>query len=149
MLIIRDDYEAVGHLGRNSVLAEVRQEFWVMEARSTIKMLFSRDIKGYQARCHEQKMADLPTGCTVSGEAPVTSVGMDLFCPFDVTHAGSSVKRYRVVFTCQFSCAIRPELVFTIYWPVVDISQFIFNLLFRSSPYGRLSMKQTKHNPIA
>jgi hypothetical protein len=111
-LILSSAHNMVGHLGRNSILAEVRQRFWIIHASSLIKELVRKCVvcRRYQARCLDQKMADLPVDRTIAGNPPFTRVGMDYFGPIEVKRGRSVTKRYGVVFTCLSSRAIHLEV---------------------------------------
>ncbi|XP_067664246.1 cartilage matrix protein-like [Haliotis asinina] len=75
-LIIRDIHNQVGHLGKNVMLAILRQEYWILHASTLIKNLVAKCVicRKYQAREIEQKISDLPLGRVTPDEPPFTSV---------------------------------------------------------------------------
>ena len=83
-MILRSIHESVGHLGRNSILSEARQHFWIIGASKLIRTLIRKCTicRRYKARLQDQKMADLPIDRTLAGEAPFTRTGVDYFGPF-------------------------------------------------------------------
>jgi len=110
-LILRSVHHALGHLGRNSILAEVRQRFWIVRASALIRQLLSKCVicRKYRSQVLQQKMADLPLDRTVSEEPPFSRVGVDYFGPFHVKRGRSTVKRYGVIFTCLSTRAVHLE----------------------------------------
>ena len=111
-LILISAHQKVGHLGKNSILAETRQTYWIIRAGSMIRQMLSRCVicRRYRAKGLEQKMADLPADRTIAGEPPFSRVGVDYFGPFLVKRGRGVVKRYGVVFTCLSIRAIHLEV---------------------------------------
>ena len=58
-----------------------------------------------------KKMSDLPSARVTAGNPPFTSVGVDLFKPFEVKQGRSLRKRYGVVFVCLAIKAVHIEIV--------------------------------------
>ena len=111
-LIVKDVHEKVGHQGKNHVLAELRQTYWILNARATVKSILHKcnTCRRYQANSEKQKMADLPECRVVSQEPAFSRTGMDYFGPFETKQGRSSRKRYGVIFTCFNSRAIHIEI---------------------------------------
>ncbi|CAC5382832.1 unnamed protein product [Mytilus coruscus] len=111
-LIIEDIHRSVGHLGKNSILAELRQKFWIIGASSIIKGIVSKCVicRKYCAPFVDQKMANLPKERLISDKPPFTMVGMDFFGPFQIKQGRSLVKRYGVIFTCLSIRAVHLEI---------------------------------------
>ena len=61
-LIIREYHEMSGHSGLDYVLSLLRQRFWIIKARSTIRRVLNScfNCRRRQAPVGTQKMADLP-----------------------------------------------------------------------------------------
>ena len=61
-LIIRHIHQQVGHQGRNHVLAELRQKYWIIRAGVAVRSLLNQCVmcRKYKAKTGKQKMADLP-----------------------------------------------------------------------------------------
>ena len=111
-LILHEVHQSVGHMGKNFMLANLRQRYWIIGASSAIKTMVSKCIqcRRYQAPVEQQKMASLPVDRLVADEPPFSRVGMDFFGPFEVKQGRRVVKRYGVVFTCLAIRAVHLEL---------------------------------------
>ncbi|XP_006822430.1 uncharacterized protein LOC102801455, partial [Saccoglossus kowalevskii] len=111
-LILEDIHRCVGHLGRNSMLAKLRQKYWILCANTLIRQIVSRCVccRRYRARAGEQMMANLPIDRLTPGEAPFNRTGADYFGPLEVKRERSRVKRYGIVFTCLTTRAIHLEV---------------------------------------
>jgi hypothetical protein len=61
-LILEDVHRRVGHLGRNSMTAELRKMYWIPQAALLIKGIISKCVlcRKYRSDTCSQKMADLP-----------------------------------------------------------------------------------------
>ncbi|XP_069128774.1 uncharacterized protein [Argopecten irradians] len=111
-LLIRDAHKACGHLGKNTVLAFLRQQYWIIGVRTRLKSILSKCVicRKYRAPRCQQKMADLPEERLASDEPPFSRVGMDFFGPFELKRGRSIVKRYGVIFTCLVTRAVHLEV---------------------------------------
>ena len=109
-LIIRHIHEANGHIGRYHTLSILRENYWVVNANSTVRTVLSRCVtcKKSKASTVEQKMADLPEE-RVTPMPPFTFSGVDYFGPFTIKEKRSMLKRYGIIFTCFASRAIHLE----------------------------------------
>ena len=114
-LIIRDIHQRVHHQGRNHVLAELRQKFWVINARAKVKSVLGRCVicRKHQAPVGRQKMADLPTYRVQADEPAFTITGVDYFGPFQIRQGRVNRKRYGIIFTCMNSRAVHIEIAHT------------------------------------
>lgn len=110
VLVIRDTHKYLGHSGTEHVLSEVRQRFWIVGARRTIKSVLRQCVicKRLTGQLCGQKMADLPMDRVTPGK-PFSSVGIDCFGPFQVKIGRSRVKRYGCIFTCLTTRAVHIE----------------------------------------
>ena len=76
-LIIKDTHEKIGHCGREYVLSEVRQRYWIIGIRPTIRHVLNSCF-GCRKRCAplpcEQKMAYIPQSYVTPGDPPLTYV---------------------------------------------------------------------------
>ncbi len=81
-LILRDIHVNLAHAGRNHVLAQLREKFWVIHANSAVRQLISKCVTCRKLRTPvlEQKMADLPPD-RGSMAPPFTYTGVDFFGP--------------------------------------------------------------------
>ena len=111
-LIVKDAHEKLGHSGREYVLSDIRQKYWIVGARSTVRRVLSGcfDCKRRCAPPCGQKMADLPENRVTPGDAPFTYVGVDFFGPFFVKRGRSQLKRYGCLFTCFAIRAVHIEV---------------------------------------
>ena len=111
-LVIRHIHQLVGHQGRNHVLAELRQKYWIINAGSLIRSMLRRCVqcRKYVARTGKQKMADLPSHRLHPDEGAFTRTGLDYFGPFEIKQGRVLKKRYGVMFTCMSSRAVHLEV---------------------------------------
>ena len=83
-LVMRDAHQRLGHLGKNAMLAKVRERYWIFGANQLAKRI-SRECcicRKHHAKPCEQGMADLPD-CRLNADgAPFENAGMDYFGPF-------------------------------------------------------------------
>lgn len=111
-LLLDDAHKSCGHLGKNTVLAFIRQKYWIIGARTHLKSLLSKCVtcRKYRAPCSKQKMANLPGERLAADEPPFSRIGMDFFGPFELKRGRSVIKRYGVIFTCLVSRAVHLEV---------------------------------------
>ena len=111
-LLIRDIHQRTGHQGRNHILAELRQRYWIIKAGVAVKSLINKCVtcRKCQAGPGKQKMADLPAYRVQPDQPPFTHTGVDYFGPFEIKYGRAIRKRYGVVFTCLTSRAIHIEV---------------------------------------
>ena len=110
-LIMHNAHETTGHGGRNFMLANLYQKYWIIGANSLARRVIHRCVvcRKQRARVCEQQMADLPQDRVTAENPPFTCVGVDYFGPFLVKRGRSVVKRYGVMFTCLSTRAIHLE----------------------------------------
>lgn len=109
-LILQSIHQQTGHGGRNHMLSELRQRFWIPGASTAIRRTLSKCVvcRRLNAAPGYQRMADLPQDRVSPDEPPFTRVGVDFFGPFEVKRGRATMKRYGVIFTCL---AVRAEEV--------------------------------------
>lgn len=124
-LIVTDAHIQSGHSGQEHVLSLIRNNFWIIKARTTVRKLTSRCIacKRRQAKPSNQKMADLPLERVTPDKPPFSFVGVDCFGPFLVKRGRSQVKRYGILYTCLALRAIHIEVLHS-----MDTDSFINSL---------------------
>ena len=100
-LIIREEHERCGHLGREHVLAELRQQYWILNGRAAIQRIINScfTCKVKKAKKVEPFMADLPEGRLAIGKAPFSNCGVDLFGPILIKQGRKRLKRWGTIFT--------------------------------------------------
>ena len=62
VLILRQIHSSLLHSGRNPMLANLREQFWLIHAPSAIRKIISKFVtcRRYMSKVEEQKMASLP-----------------------------------------------------------------------------------------
>lgn len=111
-LLLRQIHASVGHLGRESILSNLRKKYWIVRANSMARKIVNECVlcKKIQGKTGTQLMADLPS-TRVQGDLPAfTNTGVDYFGPFFVSHGRKQEKRYGVIFTCMTSRAAHIEV---------------------------------------
>ncbi|KAL7880839.1 hypothetical protein SRHO_G00030930 [Serrasalmus rhombeus] len=100
------------HAGRNHMLAQLTQRFWIPGANGTIRRFLSTCVtcKRLHGTAGKQLMADLPKCRVLPDDPPFTRVGVDYFGPFLVKRGRGQEKRYGVIFTCLAIRAVHLEV---------------------------------------
>ena len=112
-LIVRYYHMRSGHSGQEYVLGLLRERFWIVKARVTVRRVLRGcfDCKRRQKTLGEQKKADLPVDRVTPDKPPFSFVGVDCFVPFLVKHDRSLVKRYGLMLICFVIRAVHLEVV--------------------------------------
>ena len=111
-LITKYYHEKCHHQGKNHVLNEVRQKYWIIKGGIIVKRILKQCTvcRRHQSKPGNQKMADLPPSRVTACEPPFTYTGIDYFGPFEIKQGRSMKKRYGVIFTCMNSRAVHLEI---------------------------------------
>ena len=111
-LIIKYYHHISGHSGLEYTLALIRQRYWIINARSTVRSVLNEcfSCRKRQAPTSQQKMANLPEDRVTPSKPPFTYTGLDCFGPFEVRRGRTNVKRYGVIFTCLTLRAVHIEV---------------------------------------
>ena len=111
VLLIRDVHQRLGHIGRNHVIAALREKYWIVSANSAVRSVIAKCVfcRRHHGCKNAQKMADLPTA-RVTAAPPFTFTGVDYFGPFVVKNGRREIKLYGVLFTCLASRAVHLEV---------------------------------------
>ncbi len=111
-LVLRHIHDVTAHAGRNHMLAQLRQRFWIPGASGAIRNFLSKCVicKKLHGTAGKQLMADLPKCRVLPDDPPFTRVGVDYFGPFLVKRGRGQIKRYGVIFTCLAIRAIHLEV---------------------------------------
>lgn len=111
-IIIREQHVCVGHMGIEATLANIRQKYWVIKGRQTVKAVIRDCVfcKKMHSKLMTQKMADLPRQRFEYQEPPFSSTAVDYFGPIEVKIGRSVCKRWGCLFTCLSSRAVHLEV---------------------------------------
>ena len=111
-LIIRYYHEKCNHNSFNIVMNEVRQKYWILGLRNTLRNLAYKcfECRKLRANLVSPAMADLPVGCLAYLQRPFTHCGVDYFGPLFVKIGRRREKRWGVIFTCLTTRAVHLEL---------------------------------------
>ncbi|KAK3102609.1 hypothetical protein FSP39_012632 [Pinctada imbricata] len=118
-LLVRKHHTDVYHQGRHLTEGRVRSSgVWITGCKRLVssvihKYVVCRKLRGNLAA---QKMSDLPVDRVTPGQPPFTSVGIDIFGPWEVvtrrTRGGSAnSKRWAALFTCMATRAVHIEVI--------------------------------------
>ncbi|XP_048245270.1 uncharacterized protein LOC125376894 [Haliotis rufescens] len=111
-LIMEDMHIKSAHCGQEHMIALVRQQYWLVNARKIAKQVLRscRDCHRRRAKPTIVKMADVPI-CRISAfEGVFAHTGVDYFGPLMVKERRSTVKRWGCLFTCLSTRAVHIEL---------------------------------------
>ena len=113
-ILIRNLHETNGHCGVEQVLSLLREQFWIVKARSAIKKILRTCVhcRKQMGPKVNQQMGDLPKVRLTPYEPPFSYSGVDYFGPFYVKRGRGRVmeKRWGVIFVCMNSRAVHLEL---------------------------------------
>lgn len=107
-------HERLCHAGTQQVLAALRDKYWIVRGRQTVRARLSRcpNCAIFRAQSFSQPPAPLPSS-RVRPSRPFSNTGVDLGGPLLARGEarGQSCKFYFAVFTCAVTRAIHLELV--------------------------------------
>ena len=111
-LVIRYYHGLVGHMGQESVLACLREKFWILKGKANIHRVIRScvDCQRKKKPTCKQMMANLSQDRVKAYELPFTHVSVDFFGPIEVKQKRSCVKRYGCLFTCFNTPAVHIEI---------------------------------------
>ncbi|XP_062558025.1 uncharacterized protein LOC134222898 [Armigeres subalbatus] len=111
--LIMHYHEKYGHANRETVFNELRQKFWITNARAAILKATKECVWCRVYRCVPQvpMMAPLPVQRITSHLRPFSAVGVDYLGPVEVTVGRRKEKRWIAVFTCMAVRAVHLEVV--------------------------------------
>ena len=111
-LLMQHYHEKFAHKGTETVLNDLRQKFWILNARAAVKLVFRncQKCKNERAKPKPPLMGQLPIPRVTSGLRAFTNTGLDYFGPINVTIGRRTEKRWGVLFTCMAVRAVRLEL---------------------------------------
>ncbi|GFS54408.1 integrase catalytic domain-containing protein [Trichonephila clavipes] len=108
-LMVRDSHEKVFHGGVSETLLEIRERFWLIKRRQTVKNILKKCFicKRFSSTSGVQVTAPLPA-LRVEQSAPFSVVGIEFGGPL---YTKDEKKHYIVLFTCAVTRAFNLELV--------------------------------------
>ena len=115
-IIISELHISFGHPAQQALLAIVRQRFWPLSAKTTIRRIIHQCIRCYRAKpLHlDQFMGNLPNK-RITPSHPFENCGVDYAGPLNIklskTRKPSTTKAYIAIFVCFSTKAIHIELV--------------------------------------
>jgi len=115
-LLIDHQHRKSGHIGREFVLNELRQRFWILGARAAVRKSWAncQHCQIRRANIHPPQMGQLPIERLERCDRPFTFTGVDYFGPIDVVVGRSRQKRYGALFTCLSTRAVHVEVSHTL-----------------------------------
>jgi hypothetical protein len=112
-LIARHYHIQAAHGHQEAVVNELKQKYWLIKLRPTVKHVTSKCMLCRLRRAKPQipRMGDLPPARMAHHQRAFTHCGVDLFGPMEVTIGRRREKRYAVLFTCLTVRAVHIEIV--------------------------------------
>ncbi|XP_055534128.1 uncharacterized protein LOC129723753 [Wyeomyia smithii] len=109
-------HEKYGHAYRETVFNELRQKFWIQNARTAIRRATEACVWCKVNRCVPAAplMAPLPVQRTTSHLRPFSAVGVDYLGPVEVAIGRRIEKRWAAVFTCMAVRAVHLDVVYSL-----------------------------------
>ncbi|XP_068242326.1 uncharacterized protein [Palaemon carinicauda] len=94
-LLIQHEHELLAHSGRNHVLSNLRQKYWIINANATVRNVLFHCVtcRKLKEPALSQKMADLPAD-RLEPSPPFSNVGIDLFGPYYIKEGRKELKRF-------------------------------------------------------
>lgn len=115
-LYLQREHERAAHANNERVVNDVRQKFWVLRLRPSIRTIASTCRLCYLRRTqpHAPAFGDLPVARLTPYQRPFTYAATDYFGPLWVTIGRRREKRWVALFTCLTTRAVHLELVHTL-----------------------------------
>ncbi|XP_060808788.1 uncharacterized protein LOC106133502 isoform X2 [Amyelois transitella] len=112
-LLIQSYHEKAVHANNALVINEIRQRFWIVGLRNTIRSIVNKCIlcRIRKAQPMNPIMGDLPPQRLAHHQRPFTYTGIDYFGPITVTIGRRHEKRYVALLTCLTCRALHLELL--------------------------------------
>ena len=125
-LVIKEEHTQVHHNGVKSTLNGVRETYWVLRGRETIKCVLKRCVicKKVEGKAYQSPREPSLPSSRVSDAPPFTNTGIEFSGPLFVKESDETVKSYICLFTCASTRAVYLELL-------KDLSTNMFLTAFR------------------
>jgi hypothetical protein len=137
-LIVKNYHERFLHAGQETILAALRQRYWIVNVRSVLKRIkkLCQHCKNRVGKPDIPQMGQLPFCRLTPFEKPFTYTGVDIFGPVQVTVKHHHEKRYGVIFVCMVTRAIHIEVANNLSADAFMIT--LRNFLFRRGPCAHI-----------
>ncbi|XP_072937318.1 uncharacterized protein [Epargyreus clarus] len=112
-LLVQREHCAAGHANRERVTNDLRQRYWIVHLRPTVRAI-ERDCalcKRRKARPQVPATGDLPRERLEPFKRPFSYCGIDYFGPMVVKVGRRREKRWGALFTCLTTRAVHLEIV--------------------------------------
>lgn len=111
-MLIHHEHEVCMHTGKDLVVNQLRQEFWIINIKAAVKKCFNdcRFCKNRKCKPEPPEMGPLPEYRLTPYVRPFNFCGVDYFGPIEVKIGRRVEKRYGVLFTCLTIRAIHIEV---------------------------------------
>ena len=108
-LVIQKTHQRVGHFGVSFTLAQVREKYWVLQGRNSVKRALKKCVicNRFQSSNCREKAPSLPTDRS-NFSGVFVSVGLDYFGPIELRNGN---KCHVALFVCASVRAIHLEIV--------------------------------------
>lgn len=111
-LVVHYFHSKVGHQWQETVVAKIREKFWIPSLRIVLRRVISNCqwCRVYKAKIAQPMMGSLPPERLVAFLPPFTNVGLDYFGPVTVAHGRGTEKKWVALFCCMVTRAVHLEL---------------------------------------
>lgn len=111
-LLIFECHVKLNHGNSQTVINELRQEFWITRLRSALRSVLTKCAMCQKRRGKPSipRMSELPIGRLTPHVNPFSHCGLDYFGPITITIGRRHEKRYGVLFTCLTMRAVHLEI---------------------------------------
>lgn len=109
-LLIKETDQRLLHPGSESVLAELRRQYWVLQGREAIRKQ-QRTCQRWRAKPQTPRLADLPPCRLNLYKPPFHSTGVDCFGPFTVKVGRRQEKRWGIIYKCMTTRCVHLDLL--------------------------------------
>ncbi|KAJ0184295.1 hypothetical protein K1T71_000718 [Dendrolimus kikuchii] len=115
-LLVYQFHVKMGHANDETVINELRQHYWILRLRSTVRTVAHRCLfcKIRKSLPQAPPTGNLPQERMAHHKRCFTFTGLDYFGPVSVTIGRRREKRYVALFTCLTSRAVHLELAHTL-----------------------------------
>ncbi|KAL0822298.1 hypothetical protein ABMA28_004406 [Loxostege sticticalis] len=112
-LLILRYHTKFAHANTETVINELRQEYWVIGLRNAVRSVVHKCqlCKLLKSPTLQPPMGDLPEARLAHHRRPFTFTGIDYFGPLTVTIGRRHEKRWVALFTCLVTRAVHLEIV--------------------------------------